>query len=62
MGLRDGLFEGQPLVDLLVQRFDAYLRTEFRHLYSGNGYAVFGGPGEGDHGTYLGLTLALTVG
>ena len=62
MGLGDGLFERQTLVHLLVQGLDAHFRTEFRHLYSGNRYAVFGGTGEGDHGTYLGLTLALTVG
>ena len=62
MGLRDGLFEGQPLVDLLVQGLDAHFRTEFRHLYSGNRHAVLGCPGERFYRSYLGLTLALTVG
>ena len=62
MGLGDGLGECQTLVDLLVQGFDAHLRTEFRHLHSGNCHAVFWGAGERFHGTYLGLTEALTVG
>ena len=62
MGLRDGLFEGQTLVDLLVQRFDAHFGTKFRHLYSGNRHAVFRGSGERFYRSYLGLTLALTVG
>ena len=54
MALRDGLFESQALVHFFVKRFNAYLRTQFRHLNPLYGCTIFGSSGEGFYGADIG--------